>query len=219
MKEQWRKGKESEIQFWEDWLKTGGLQWPHTYRNRQDPSFPLQDYVARCLPASHVVSILDVGAGPLTILGKVCRGHTLSIVAVDVFAKEYDELLKKYSITPLIRTRYAEAEKLTDTFPEQCFDVVHIRNALDHSYSPVRGIVQMLRVLKRGGVLIMVHASDEAERESYRGLHQWNICAEGNDLIVWSKNARHSVRAVLGNAASIAIRLESSEYYVEIRKY
>src|SRR3712207_3982151 len=36
---------EDELQFWREWFKTGGLEWPWEFRDRLDPQLPIQPYV------------------------------------------------------------------------------------------------------------------------------------------------------------------------------
>jgi len=45
------------------------------------------------------------------------------IVAVDVLAEKYDELLARYNVRPAVRTTFAEAEHLTRWFAENSFDL------------------------------------------------------------------------------------------------
>src|SRR5205823_14175422 len=67
------KGVDPELSFWRRWLESKGMHWPDDYRRRLDPNalldeLPLSCYIGQ-LPDDSV-SILDVGAGPLTYLGK-----------------------------------------------------------------------------------------------------------------------------------------------------
>ena len=111
------------------------MSWPSDFAERLDPTTQLSEYhrgfVDR-LP-DHEIRILDVGAGPLTYLGKHLPGRTLTIVAADALAPHYDRLLAKHRVTPLVRTIAAEAERLTDVFPENSFDLVNARNCIDHT--------------------------------------------------------------------------------------
>lgn len=66
----WGSGLGDEVDDWREWVRTRGERWPADYERRLDPSAQLQDHVARHLPAGPS-RVLDVGAGPLTSLGKV----------------------------------------------------------------------------------------------------------------------------------------------------
>jgi len=134
----WQHGVAAEIAFWNQWLATRGGQWPADFSFRTTPTAPLQPHVLAALPSSLgvTVHILDVGAGPLTYLGKQWAGHCLQITAIDPLAAEYDQLLQRYQLTPLVRTQQGFAEHLLDQFGGDRFDLVHARNSIDHSYDP-----------------------------------------------------------------------------------
>src|SRR5512135_2362239 len=106
----WEKGVQNEKEFWTDWFKNKGGQWSKDYANRLDADLPFQEYLVEYLPKSPKCTVLDVGAGPLTLLGKVLPGYDLDIVAVDPLADEYEKLLKLYDISPIVRTQYCDAE-------------------------------------------------------------------------------------------------------------
>jgi SAM-dependent methyltransferase len=218
-KKKWEKGKQKEIDFWSEWIKTKGFEWPQDYINRLDSNLPFQDYLIKYLPEGHEVSILDVGAGPLTALGKKLQGYKISLTAVDPLANEYDEIQKKFGVTPLIRTQYCEAERLSEMFSPNSFDLVCIFNALDHCYDPVEGIKQMLHVLKKGRFIFMSHFTNEAEKESYKGFHQWNFCRENDYFVIWNRKNRIPVNDIFKEQAYIQIAGDNTYNLVEIRKY
>ena len=49
-------------------------------------------------------------------------------------------------------------------FPRNYFHVSHMRNALDHAFDPVEGILQLLHVTKPGGFVLLRHAQNEGVR-------------------------------------------------------
>jgi hypothetical protein len=105
----WEAAKYKSVEFWRRFLASGGDRWPEDYRQRLDPEHPLAKHVTEYLehlniPLGSGVSILDVGAGPLTKLGTRWEERTVSITAVDVLAKRYEELLAEFGITPRVRT-------------------------------------------------------------------------------------------------------------------
>ena len=185
----WRVGISSEVQFWDSFLRTKGLQWSNDYLQRLDPATALQDRPAALLPDTATeVHILDVGAGPLTYLGKTHPGKSIHITAVDPLAYAYDQLLEKHGITPLVRTQPLAAEKIKKAYNANCFDLVFARNCIDHSYNPEKAILQMLFVTKPGAYLLMEHIPNEAENENWHGLHQWNFSmSENGDFLIGSR--------------------------------
>jgi SAM-dependent methyltransferase len=188
-KSRWKAGIKSEIQYWDAYFRTQGLQWTDTYKLRFNPDLPLQPRPASLLPSQSEIHILDVGAGPLTWLGKKHEGENVNITAVDPLADEYDKILAKYHIEPLVRTRKLTAENLTKKFSSDTFGLVFARNCIDHSYNPETAILQMIDVTKSGGYVLLEHRPNEAENENYQGLHQWNfsMSSEG-DFLVSSKS-------------------------------
>jgi SAM-dependent methyltransferase len=213
-----KEGKQIEIDFWSRWFETKGLEWKKEYRDRLDPNLLFQDYLIKYLPKSPVCTILDVGAGPLTALGKKLTGCEIAITAVDPLAREYEEILERFNISPVVKTQYCEAEKLSENFLPDYFDFVHVLNAMDHSYDPIEGMRQMLKVVKKNCFIFMSHASNEAEKENYIGFHQWNFCREGDKFIVWNKDIRIDVNEELKNLAEITIRGDQSWNIVEMRR-
>lgn len=171
----WKNSINSEVKFWDSYFRDEGGQWYAGYKRRLDPDLPLQPRPASLLPNATDIRILDVGAGPLTYLGKVAQGKTLHIHAVDALADKYDEILHKYGIDPLVRTEKVDAESLATRFSPNSFDLVFARNCIDHAYSPERAIKEMLTVTKKGCYVLMEHHPNEAKKQGYTGLHQWNF--------------------------------------------
>ena len=155
----WQDNLSTEVRFWRRFLTTGGSEWPDEYAFRCDPDAELQEHVKAVidLPAGAVARILDVGARPLTYLGKRWEGRTVEITAVDALADEYDRLLDEVGIEPPVRTAKCDSEHLLDRFSPDSFDLAYARNALDHGYDPLGALSQMVTVVKpRGRVLITV---------------------------------------------------------------
>ena len=185
----WKAGTISEINYWDNYFKSRGGDWAETYKLRFDPELPLQPRAAELLSTQQEPSILDVGAGPLTWLGKQLNGQAVDITAVDPLADEYDRILDRYQITPLVRTRKLAGEHLTDQFDENSFGLVFARNCIDHSLDPEQAIVQMIKVARKGGFVLLEHRPNEAENENYEGLHQWNFSmSDDHDFLISSKN-------------------------------
>lgn len=214
-KKSWETGKQHEIAFWTEWFETKGLQWKDEFKNRLNEHLPFQDFLVPYLPDRPEITVLDVGAGPLTLLGKVLPGRKLTIIAVDPLADIYDKILESYHIVPLIRTESCDSERLSEKFHACTFDLVVIQNALDHSYDPMEGIKQMLYVLRKDCWVILSHDTNEAERANYVGFHQWNFCREEDKFIIWNKDARIDVASELGGYAEITLH---GENYVLIKK-
>jgi SAM-dependent methyltransferase len=196
----WQRGLDGEIDHWRRYLTTQGDEWPDEYRTRLDPQAPLDDDLTALIevPAGGPVRILDVGAGPLTILGKVWDGHKVEVTAVDALAARYDELLAECAIDPPVRTRKCDTEHLDELFAPDAFDLVHARNTVDHGYDPARALQQMAGVTAPGGAIVLAHHRDVAALEAYEGLHQWNLRIDGGTYVAWRPGERRDLVAALG---------------------
>ena len=216
----WSTGLKEEMEFWDDWFRTKGSIWPEEYKRRLDPLQPLswyhRDFIDH-LPGDRV-RILDVGSGPLTVLGKTHPSKDLIIVATDALAHKYDDLLSKYGIDPPVRTISANAEVLTRVFPENSFDLVYAQNSLDHSYDPLEAIRQMIGVAKEGRFIVLDHVENEAENEHYRGLHQWNFSVQEGDFVISSRSIVIDVSRELSALGDFVSSSQDKWVRVHIRK-
>jgi SAM-dependent methyltransferase len=140
----------------------------------------------------------------MTTLGTLWSGGRVEVIAVDPLAGKYDELLQRKGIVPPIRTRYCEAEKLLEQFPEASFDLVFSSNALDHSYDPVMAIRNMVLLSKPGGFVFLRHFENEAEKENFFGLHKWNFFERKGDMIIANRTDEVSLEKKLSGLATVS---------------
>merc|ERR1712023_378618 len=113
---------------------------------------------------------------------------------------------------------HCPAEDLHTCFPPSYFDVVHVRNALDHAFDPLLGIERMLRVVRPGGWVLLRHARNEGVPGKFRnGLHQWSFdtAGEGSSttFIIWNPELRVDVSKYLLDTGL------ASEVRTELRKH
>ena len=219
--EAWQAAVDGEVSFWANWLATKGGNYPAFYAERLDPDLPLQSNVAELIevPAGATVRLLDVGAGPLTFLGRKNPTWHLEITAVDALAEQYSALLDDAGVIPPVRTQSCESERLTEVFAPNSFDVVFARNTLDHSYDPVGAITQMVACAKPGAVVFIMHHRNTAEDENYHGMHQWNFEANDGTLTVWRPGRRADIGEVLADHGTVERTwFEETFEYVVIRK-
>ncbi len=87
----WKQGIQNEIEFWDSWIQNHGREWPEDYIKRFDTNTEVDKLVANCLAEStEPPTILDVGAGPLTVLGRTLPNKIpVIITAVDALAEQY----------------------------------------------------------------------------------------------------------------------------------
>lgn len=245
----WIRGLEMEADFWRGklslnpeenvslerlkrWLATGEVPWTLP---GDDLCYYLQDARSRGAVAN-VPRILNTGSGPLAPKPLQCQNKDVKVVAADGLARFYLKVLDENEMEPPYLPAQCPVEELHLCFPAAHFDVVHIRNALDHSVDPVLGIERMLQVTRPGGWVLLRHARNEGVPGKFRnGLHQWAFDAEDSSgevhFLIWNPDLRADVTNHLlstGHAAEVKTRLldhpsddapEDEKYvWVEIRK-
>lgn len=163
--------------FWRDWFATKGNQWPDDYRRRMDPNTPLQPELDKIVQrfGKTEIDILDVGAGPATVIGKTSPGKILRIVATDVMANEYRQITEEFHANVPVPTIHADAEQLSSKFGPASFDIVHAQNTVDHMEQPIVAIEQMIQCCRPGGVVFLRHYENEGKNTNYANLHHWNF--------------------------------------------
>jgi SAM-dependent methyltransferase len=202
----WRRQRTSEVDFWADWLAgaPGTEDWASDRESRLAADTEIHDPLVRAElernPAEEI-SILDVGAGPLTRLGYRYPGKTLTIVPVDPLADDYERLLRDAGLEPPIRTIPVAGEALLQHFGSSRFDIAYASNALDHSADPVAIISNMVAVVRPGGVVLLRHKRNEGESAGYGGLHQWNFDVVHGGLLVWNNAVEVNVGAAFEGRA------------------
>jgi SAM-dependent methyltransferase len=214
VRDRWSRSIAYESDFWDDWLATHAFGDEEQYRARLDPAAPVSErLLAECLESirEREVRILDVGAGPLTTLGKTFPGKELAITAVDPLADDYDALLARAGVTPPVRTVAGHGERLLDGFGAGTFHVAYAANALDHSYDPMLVIRNMVEVVRPGGYVVLLHRRNEAETKDYLGLHQWNFDVRAGRLVIWNRDGEVDVAEELGGVAQVAAALEGGD--------
>jgi ubiquinone/menaquinone biosynthesis C-methylase UbiE len=178
--------------FWRGWLMTGGVRSAVTLKSLLDPERPFTPMLRRCVDdlGKEKIRVLDVGSGPITHIGRNHPFLAVEVVATDFLADRYNRLLQSHKISAPVKTIFADAERLTDVFAENSFDLVVANNSLDHCASPIHAIREMIKVASPGSHVFLRHRENEAVRSRYRGLHQWNFSQENGHPYLWSRSER-----------------------------
>ena len=166
--------------------------------------------------------VLDVGAGPISKVGKIYNGAKIDLIAIDPVAKRYSRILKKLNLTPVIETLPGYGEKLTKQFPINSFDLIHARNCIDHTRNPILVIKEALGVLKPGGYFYLNHYINEGKSADYYGLHQWNFFEKDNLFYISSLNNKTKICVdddVKAVATVESIQVIKDRVIVIMRKY
>lgn len=191
IKEAWLNGVRIELDFWDRWFATKGLEWNDDYTMRMAPESKLQDFFLPYINKNlKKIKILDVGAGPLTYVNKKCERCKIEIHACDVLAREYNKIIKKYNIHPAVRTKRLDTIELHKKYPENTFDISYARNCVDHSYDPFKSIDEMIKVTKLEGFIILHHVFKEGSSTGWPGFHLWDIFFKGKRIFIQGKNSK-----------------------------
>jgi SAM-dependent methyltransferase len=184
-------GQEEEIAFWRYFVGTDRFR-KNWCMESPNPELNPEIDILLCRLAQErgTIKVLDVGSGPVSILSRCSASDKMLLTAADPLADEYANLLPsdigQFDVTVPVR---AMAEGLTDCFEENQFDVSHIRNALDHTSSPMDSLRELHRVTKVNGIIVVHGFEDEGSWEKWQGMHQWNIgLSEGGNLTISDKS-------------------------------
>jgi SAM-dependent methyltransferase len=203
-----------EVEYWEQWLANRGGRWADEYAQRFDAETVIADPSIREIltgsPQARV-SILDVGAGPVSAVGYRLAGKSVSLTAVDPLADQYDRLLAEAGVVPPVRTERVDGEGLLAHFGPDRFDLAYSRNALDHAVDPVAIIRNMLGVVRSGGHVILRHVRNEALRQGYVQLHQWNFDEREGRPVIWRPDHHVDLTAALGAHADVQCHIEPAD--------
>lgn len=203
----WRRSVTAELAFWQRWLETGGLEWPEDFQRRFNPDTPLDESIV-CSAIERLarpdIRILDVGAGPVTSLGKVYPGRAIEIVPVDALAAAFNRLLGASGFRPPVRTLTGHAERLPSDVKDRSFDIAFARNSLDHTWNPMRAIRNMIEATSDDGFVLLKHRRNEAQAQSYQDLHQWNFDLRSGDLVIWNRLVSWNVDRELGRGMTVS---------------
>jgi SAM-dependent methyltransferase len=216
IRDRWSRAIPYEATFWEDWLATRAFGDEQQYRARLDPTLRVSErLLADRLDeiTETEVTILDVGAGPLTTVGRTYPAKELRITAIDPLAADYARILADAGISPPVPTLPGEGERLLEIFAPGEFDIAYAANALDHSYDPLLAIRNMVEVVKPGGYVLLRHRRNEAEAKSYLGLHQWNFDVRDGRWIVWNSEIVHDMAGALSGSAEVRASIEGEEVF------
>lgn len=185
-----------------------------------EPDRPLSDFHRQFIDPLDVadVRILEVGSGPITMLGIRHPSKRLDIVATDVLAEAYSRMLEKKGLVPPIPTIWADAERLSEKFHRNSFDYVVANNCIDHCENPSLAITEMLAVVKPGCSISLRHRQDEGRKQGYLGLHKWNFGLEGDDPVIFNKRESVNIRTLVGGLGEVTVFGEPDHVVFAVRR-
>lgn len=105
-----------------------------------------------------------------------------------------------------------------ERFREGEFDLAYSRNALDHSYDPMRAIKQMVMLVKPGQYVYLDHKAHEAVKARYTGLHQWNFDVKDGRFVLWSKTEEIDIANALSDRAEVTVSVVRGDLVATLRR-
>lgn len=178
---EWSKGINHEVEFWKGFIKTG--QFATWIENKPTPEltpYTVQFFKEKLTPK---MKVLDIGSGVVSILNGLVPNEQL--VACDPLADEYAKIFD-YSKHDVVKPFAVSGEDVVQL--KTYFDIIFMRNALDHSKDPLKVLSAMAKACKSGGHTVIQGFENEAEHENWQGFHQWNIKLIGNRMRIDGKN-------------------------------
>lgn len=192
-----RDGLDSETAFWDGWL---ARQEHAGFAFRTDPTSQLQPWLWCHLDSTRPIHrVLDVGSGPLSVVGRVAPSGRLELTCCDPLASVYRSLLAKHGITPVHEIDEVAGEALVQRYGYAGFDLALSNNAVDHAASPIDVLRQMALVVRVGGTVLVQVGEREGQHGGYGGLHQWDF---------WEDRGRLWLAARAGDPADVTHALE-----------
>ena len=204
----WLSGLQDEIWFWNHYMQTeGGVSF---YGYQKTVSSQRKFELEKDIPLvayGKEFHFIDVGSGPFSRCGVVTDKVKLHATSLDPLANIYMILKKKYHIENGIDLQNGFVELLSKQYSSNTFDMVHMSNSLDHCFSAIDAIYQLLYICKIGGKVVLRHAENEALRENYQGLHQWNLSLHNDEhsFIIWRENERYDICKMFEEYADIKL--------------
>lgn len=222
-RKRWERELGTELAYWDSelsMLASAGRRSGRKLAARLNSDRPPPPYLADLIVQDHktAIRILDVGSGPITSLGANLPGYSIEIVAADPLADAYNELLAKYALKPAVLPVRAQAEQLSTEFGANSFDIVHSANAIDHCHDAVQAIHEMIVCAKPAGKVILEHTENEAERQDYSELHQWNFTIKDEHFIAWTDDLSVDVTERFKEMASCRAWRQNGRVYSLLQK-
>ena len=123
----------------------------------------------------HLPKVLDFGAGVASSLLYLQRRGLAHLTAVDALGGEFQQLHALHGLEIPVPSQRGIGEFLDEQFAPESFDLVHVRNALDHTQSPALVWLNLFHLVRVDGVLCHSHAIREATAEHWHQLHQFDL--------------------------------------------
>lgn len=170
------------------------------------------------LPHGATVRALDIGSGPLSVLGRNSPVYPINLTGIDPLADEYAGLLAEQNLRRRYPVIAMAAEEVDRLFPAGHFDFVFSRNAVDHCQHPAKVIKNAVAVCRDGGIVHFSVFPCEGVHANYGGLHQWNFEMIDGAVLIWNATNRIQLNSIIApyRYDAVMVPIETVGYSVQI---
>ncbi|MBK8211960.1 MAG: methyltransferase domain-containing protein [Rhodospirillales bacterium] len=195
-------GAEDELAYWENVFSNYASKGNKHLDVLLSPSMPLQqqfiDIIASYQrPDGHMIKVLDVGCGPLSVIGK-SGPYEVDLVGIDPLSGTYQKILERHGLVSPHLSIAGMGEQIDTFFSAESVDFIHSRNALDHCEDPRVVIRNMITLAKPNSKIFINVCQNEGENASYSGFHRWNFDEVAGRIIIWNPGSVDFLDSVLG---------------------
>jgi ubiquinone/menaquinone biosynthesis C-methylase UbiE len=161
----------------QEFFNDAAVTWDQRFQNKE-----LTNFLSRLVPTFNLKpgqKILDVGTGTGILISFLLKavGPTGHVTAVDYAEKMVEVCKSKYAHLPNVNVAVKQVEKLD--FPSDSFDAVTCFGLFPHLENKESALIQLNRVLKPGGKLIIAHALSSAEIKN----HHRTVSVVAHDML------------------------------------
>lgn len=185
------KGAQHEIDFWKRFVQTEQFNTWLADGVTPELDTTVAEFIGAALQTGKI-QVLDVASGVVSILNGLVPKNQL--IAADVLGDEYRKLFS-YKVHDILPPVAAPAERLPFA---DVFDIVHIRNGLDHCQDVMQAWRSIHGATKQGGAIIIQGFENEATAENWQGFHQHNLWVNKYDQIL--VDSKDGAKGVIGGA-------------------
>jgi SAM-dependent methyltransferase len=181
-----------ELEFWGLELQKLG-QFRDVVEKRLDPAARISEYPLGIFSKIYQhnrykqLKVLEIGSGPISTLAYGVDHGQLVVTAVDILGDRYRELMERLGIIYPVVPENGRAEELDRKFQAGSFDCAFARNALDHTQDLPLAFDNLVRCVRPGGFIVLMHAVSEGASNHWSPSHKWNLDFEKGGLTATNK--------------------------------
>ena len=156
-------------------MKAKRFQYDPYWENQDQAGIGMQETIitdGNFCPMPHDKVILDVGAGNGDLMKYLSQDKTNTIIGVDIglLGQERFWEEKRYKYSTLL---YLDVSNDKLPFPDGVFDQVFFTEIVEHLGNPCHTLMEIKRVLKEGGELVITFPEMEDQRGYFGGDHSF----------------------------------------------